>query len=102
MKKEDLVRVRSSVGSLTPGESRDAVLKAVKPANAVPLGTSVVDGITVEEWKIEAFHDSDKGRDLFVRFCYFIDGRLVDASDRRLDFRSNPDLVRSWAGAAGE
>lgn len=98
MSEQRLAGVREAAGEVRPGLTRDEVLRELKPAHAVSLGASTVDGVAVEEWKIEAFHDSGKGRDLFVRFYYFIDGTLVDASDRRIDFRENRELVRSWAG----
>ena len=84
---------------LAPGATPDEVRKAVQPANVVPSGSSAVDGVTVEEWKIEAFNDSDKGRDLFVRFYHFVDGRLVDTSDRRIDFRGDPEVIKGWTTA---
>lgn len=97
MNEKQLAGVRSAAGEVTPGIARDELIRAVAPAHAISLGSSVVDGVEVEEWKIEAFHDSGKGRDLFVRFYYFVNGTLVDASDRRIDYRQNRELVRSWA-----
>lgn len=98
---KELAAVRQAHGSIGAGASRTQVLEAFKPANQVKLGTSVLDGAAIEEWKIEAFVDQKKGKDLFVTFLYFLDDRFVDSSDTRIDFRNNPVLVERWKGAAG-
>lgn len=101
MSKSDLERVRLASDGLATGTPKAQVLKSVKPANTVKLGSAEIGGVSVEEWKVEAFNDkNNKGRDLFVRFFYFADARLVDVSDTRVPFREKPELVKSWAGSA--
>ncbi len=99
MSESGLRRVRTSAVELTPGTTYDDAIGRFEGANMVRLGSTRVDGSTVEEWKVEAFHETGSGRDLFVTFLYFIDDTLVDQSDRRLDFRTDETLVRRWQGA---
>ncbi|MFN0010089.1 MAG: hypothetical protein ACKVS8_00440 [Phycisphaerales bacterium] len=96
----DLAAVKQSNASIKPGDPRQKVLDSFKKANTVKLGTSVIDGATIEEWKVEAFHDEDKRKDLFITFLYFSNDRFVDSSDTRIDFRNNPAIVARWQGAA--
>ena len=50
------------------------------------------------EARAEAFHDTNKGRDLVVQFLYFRNDVLVDMSDSRIDFRNDAALTKRWAG----
>jgi hypothetical protein len=99
----DLDKVRDSSQNVQIGMSKDDALDAYPKANKVRLATSSVDGVAIEEWKIEAYHDDDwnKSRDLFVSFLYFANGTLVDISDTRIDYREDTDLVKRWAGGGG-
>lgn len=98
MSQKELAGVRTALDGVAAGQPRDRVLESLKPSNVVKLGTASVEGVAVEEWKVEAFHDEkDQGRDLVVRFLYFVDGKLADISDVRVPFREKPELVRSWA-----
>jgi hypothetical protein len=96
VRKEDMQTVRSTYADITPGQPKDAVLAAFKAGNKVKLGSSMVGDATVEEWKVEAYHDENKRKDLFVTFLYFCNDRFVDGSDTRIDFRNNPQLVEQW------
>lgn len=98
MSSSDLDRVRIAADGVATGTPKAEVLKSVQPANTVKLGSAEIEGVSVEEWKVEAFHDKNKsGRDLFVRFFYFADSKLVDVSDTRVPFREKPELVKAWA-----
>lgn len=97
---KELATARASYGNLTPGQSKKTVLDSFKTGNKVKLGSSVVEGATIEEWKYEAFHDEKNKRDLFVTFLYFCNDTLVDSSDKRIDFRNQPELVERWRAAA--
>jgi hypothetical protein len=94
--KEDLAAVRTGYAKLHTGMSRDEALNSFPKANKVKLGSASMGGATIEEWKVEAFYDDDKRKDLFVTFLYFLDGKLVDQSDTRIAFRDQPDLVDRW------
>lgn len=99
--KGQLAEARSAYASATPGDPKKQVLDSFSHGNKVKLGSSVIDGATIEEWKYEAFNDHKGGKDLFVTFLYFCNDRFVDSSDSRIDFRNNPELVKRWSSAAG-
>lgn len=94
--KEQLAAIRGTAAKVAVGAPRDQVLAQYKGANQVRLGSAEIEGATIEEWKVEAFNDQGTGRDLFVQFMYFANGRLVDASDARIAFRENPTIVKAW------
>ncbi len=91
-----LAATRATHQALKLGTPTRDVLSAFKYGNTVKLGAASLDGLDIEEWKTEAFRDRDRGKDLFVAFLYFGNGRLVDSSDTRIDFRSNEALVQRW------
>lgn len=92
----ELKLARQNHAALSTGSSKTQVLEAFRSGNMVKLGSSELGGVTVEEWKYEAFHDESQRKDLFVTFLYFCDDRFVDTSDSRIDFRNNPSLVEEW------
>jgi hypothetical protein len=94
--KSDLAAVRQTHAAIKVGEPKQKVLDSFKAGNKVKLGSSVLDGAAIEEWKVEAFRDEDKRKDLFVTFLYFCDDRFVDSSDTRIDFRNNIAIVDRW------
>lgn len=96
--RSELATIRQKQASVQIGAPKAQVLESLKPGNTIRLGSSEVAGGTVEEWKLEAFYDSDSGRELTVSFLYFLNDKLVDTSDKRLDFRDNPALVARWSG----
>lgn len=96
--RNELAASRRAYHDIKPGTSRDEVLSSLKSGNKVKLGASTIDGAVIEEWKYEAFHDENKRKDMFVTFLYFLDGRFVDGSDTRIDFRNNPEIVSRWTG----
>lgn len=95
----ELREVRSGYAKIHTGMTRDAALAAFPHGNKVKLGSTSVGGTSVEEWKVEAFHDVDDRKDLFITFLYFMDGKLVDSSDTRIMFREHPELVDRWKSA---
>ncbi len=97
--KSELAEVRSGYAKLHPGMPRDQALAAFPKGNKVKLGSASIEGVSIEEWKVEAFYDDDKRKDLFVTFLYFLDGKLVDSSDSRIEFREHPEIVSKWKGA---
>lgn len=99
---QQLAAVRSAQTKLAVGTPIKESLAAFPAGNKVRLSAATMDGIAIEEWKVEAFHDggSKEGRDLFVQFLYFADGTLVDMSDERIDFRARPELAERWRPAA--
>lgn len=97
--KSDLAAVRASYAKLSTGMTRDQALNSFPKGNKVKLGSASVGGATIEEWKVEAYHDDDDRKDLFVTFLYFLDGKLVDSSDTRIAFREQADIVDRWKGA---
>jgi hypothetical protein len=97
--RSELAAVRQSHAAMKVGDSKAKVLESFHAGNKVKLGSSVLDGAAIEEWKVEAFHDESKRKDLFVTFLYFSDDRFVDSSDTRIDFRNNPTLVDRWKSA---
>lgn len=96
--KSELAAVRKTHAAVKVGESKQKVLDSYKAANKVKLGASELGGATIEEWKVEAFHDEKKRKDLFVTFLYFRNDRFVDSSDTRIDFRNNASIVEGWSG----
>ena len=92
----ELAAVRQAHASAQVGDSKQQVLDSFKAGNAVKLGNSVVEGASIEEWKVEAFHDENERKNLFITFLYFCNDRFVDSSDTRIDFRSNPELAKQW------
>lgn len=94
--KNEMETVRKAHASATAGQPKQQVLARFDAGNKVKLGSSMVGDVAVEEWKVEAFHDENHRKDLFVRFLYFCDDRFVDSSDNRIDFRANPKLVEQW------
>jgi hypothetical protein len=96
----EMASVRKSHTSLKPGTPRDQALASFPKGNKVKLGAASIGDMSIEEWKVEAFADQKKRKDLFVTFLYFLDGKLADSSDTRIDFRNNPDLVEGWKGNA--
>ena len=96
----ELKQSRDSYSKLPIGTPRDEALAKLGAGNRVKLGSAAIDSAMIEEWKYEAFVDRDKGRELFVTFLYFCDGKLVDTSDTRIDFRNNAELVTRWRGVA--
>lgn len=97
---KELTAVRDSHAAAKIGDPKQKVLDSYQSGNKVKLGSSVAEGATIEEWKVEAYHDEKNRKDLFVSFLYFCDDRFVDSSDTRIDFRSNPDLVKQWKAEA--
>jgi hypothetical protein len=98
--KKDMVAVRESHAAARVGEPKQKVLDSFKSGNKVKLGASELGGATIEEWKVEAFHDEKNRKDLFVTFLYFRNDKFVDSSDTRIDFRNNAAILERWAGAA--
>ena len=98
--KDQVADIRTDSQSLRIGMTKKEALGTFDRGNKVMLGTTAIGDASVEEWKVEAYHDDDwaKQRDLFVTFLYFVNGRLVDVSDKRLAPRDNPDLVDRWTG----
>ena len=98
--KADLKKIRGAAENVSIGMSKDDALAAYPKGNKVRLSTSSVEGVTIEEWKVEAYHDDDwkKSRDLYVTFRYFAGDKLVDISDTRHDYREDPELVSQWLG----
>lgn len=94
--RSELEKIRTWNQSITIGDPKAKVLKGYAAGNAVKLGSSALDGTTIEEWKAEAYHDESKRKDLFVTFLYFADEKFVDSSDTRIDFRDKPELVDRW------
>lgn len=94
--KGDLAAVRQTHAALKVGDPKQKTLDSFKSGNKVKLGSSVLDGAAIEEWKVEAFRDQKQGKDLFVTFLYFCNDRFVDSSDARIDFRNNLELVNRW------
>lgn len=94
--KSEMQSIRAAHEQVRPGQPKNSVLRAYKAGNTLKLGSSSIDGVTIEEWKAEAFRDEKSRKDLLVTFLYFVDDRFVDQSDARIDFRSNPDLVERW------
>lgn len=92
----ELTTVRNAYASVGPGASETEVREAFEPAHLVKLGSASIGGVSVDEWKAEAFVENDTGRDMFIAFLYFCDGKLADMSDTRIDFRSKPELVDRW------
>jgi hypothetical protein len=100
MDEKQLASLRADAAAITPGTSRDKALGALKGARTDRLSSTLIEGVAIEEWKVEAFHEGGAGRDLFVTFLYFADGVLVDESDRRIDYRANDALLTRWTAAA--
>lgn len=94
--KSELASVRQTHANAKIGDTKKSVLDSYKSGNKIKLGASVLEGSTIEEWKVEAFHDESKRKDLFVTFLYFCNDRFVDSSDSRIDFRTNHELVTRW------
>lgn len=94
----DLKTVRANYDSLQIGMSQKDVQKSLKKGNLIRLGSSAMEGASIEEYKLEAYHDDNwnKQRDLFVAFLYFADDTLVDMSNTRIDYRNKPDVVENW------
>lgn len=98
--KGDMAEMRESHAAAKVGDPKQKVLDSFKSGNKVKLGASEIGGATIEEWKVEAFHDEKKRKDMFVTFLYFSNDRFVDSSDTRIDFRNNPEIVDRWRGAS--
>ena len=92
----ELSSVRSAYTNVEIGDSTSEVREAFKPAHMIKLGSASIGGATIDEWKAEAFVENNTGRDMFIAFLYFCDGKLADMSDSRIDFRSKPELVERW------
>lgn len=99
---KELAQTRTSYGKLVPGTSKQKVLDSFPAGNKVKLGTAVVNGASIEEWKVEAYRDVKNGKDMFVTFLYFLNDKLVDSSDTRINFRENATLVERWQGGSGK
>lgn len=93
---KELAAIRANHASNTVGTSKQQVLDSYGDANKIKLGMSQIEGVDIEEWKIEAFRDSKDNRDLFITFLYFCDNKFVDSSDARIDFRNNAEMVKRW------
>jgi hypothetical protein len=98
--KKDMVAVRQSHAAIRVGDPKQKVLDSFQSGNKVKLGASELGGAMIEEWKVEAFHDENKRKDMFVTFLYFRNDKFVDSSDTRIDFRNNAAIVERWAGTA--
>jgi curli biogenesis system outer membrane secretion channel CsgG len=98
--KNEMAAVRQSHAAARVGDPKQKVLDSFKAGNKVKLGQSELGGATIEEWKVEAFHDEKKRKDMFVTFLYFRNDKFVDSSDTRIDFRNNAAIVERWAGTA--
>lgn len=98
--KKELRDIKASAQTVAPGQPKADVLAKYEGANLVRLSSTQVDGAAIEEWKSEAFTDSDHGRDLSVQFLYFRNDILVDTSDTRLDYRGDSELMKRWAAGA--
>ena len=101
--KDDLQRVERSQENLKIGMSKDEALGLFKKGSTTRLAATSLGEDSVEEWKVEAYHDDDwnKERSMFVTFMYFMNDRLVDISDARLVYRDNADLVQRWRSGSG-
>lgn len=94
--KSEMQAIRTAHDQTRPGMPKDAVLQGYKAGNTLKLGSSLIDGVTIEEWKAEAFRDEKNRKDMLVTFLYFCNDQFVDQSDSRIDFRNNPELVDRW------
>lgn len=97
--KKEMLAVRESHAAARVGDPKQKVLDSFKSGNKVKLGASELGGATIEEWKVEAFHDEKNRKDLFVTFLYFRNDKFVDSSDTRIDFRNNAAIVDRWSGS---
>lgn len=100
--KKELAAVRESHAAVKVGDPKQKVLDSFRSGNKVKLGASELGGATIEEWKVEAFHDESKRKDLFITFLYFRNDKFVDSSDARIDFRNNATIVDRWAGSTAK
>ena len=100
--RSELASIRKSYSSINVGDSKAKVLESFKAGNSVKLGSASIGGAAIEEWKVEAFHDEDKRKDMFVTFLYFCNDRFVESSDVRIDFRTNPSVVDRWKPAGSK
>lgn len=92
----EMTSLRQAQSNLRPGTTRADTLDALDAGNKVKLGSAMINGASIEEWKVEAFHDQKNRKDLFVTFLYFLDEKLVDSSDTRIDFRTNAEIIDRW------
>jgi len=97
---DDLKRAREATSKISPGMTKEEVMKTAKYGAQHRLSAATVDGVQIEEYKLEAYHDDDwnKTRDLNVAFLYFVDDVLVDLSDKRLSYRDDAALISRWTG----
>lgn len=98
--KDDVARVEAAADDLKMGSSKSEVMSQLEYGQKKQLSSSTVAGVAVEEWRLDAVHDDDwsKKRTQYVRFLYFANGKLVQVSDKRIDYQTNPEVVKSWAG----
>ena len=100
----ELSAVRAAQTQLTVGASKQTTLAAFKYGKKTKLGSSKVDGVAIEEWNVEAFHDNDwaKRREMTLVYLYFLNDKLVESSDKRLNYRGTPALVEQWRSTAAK
>jgi soluble cytochrome b562 len=98
---KEMKDIRSAYASLATGVDKAAALAKFKAGNQVKLSSAEIAGVSIEEWKVEALREAKPRNDLFISHLYFANGRLVDISDSRVNFRENTALVERW-GQTGE
>jgi len=76
------------------GQPKHDVL-ATYPAETLTFKSSIKqDGSIIEEWRTEAVSRSNDV--YFRRYLYFVDDRLVEMSDDRIDYREDPRYLDRW------
>lgn len=96
--KRDLQDVRAAYNQVALGMTESEVASLLRKGSYERLSSGTVDGMAVEEYKLEAYYDDDwnKTRDLQIAFFYFADDRLVSISDSRIQYRAKPEIVAQW------
>lgn len=104
--RDEMTQVQESIQRVSVGMPREEVLKVIPPFGYRNLvGTTTVEGGTLEEWVLEAilydaaarfWYSREVAVETFRRYFYFVDNVLADMSREPLQYRDRLDLVVEW------
>jgi hypothetical protein len=96
----ELREYEQSFQRVSVGMPKDDVLKTIAPYGSRNLiGTTSIEGQVVEEWSFKAgfrYGPDVTHFESVSRYLYFVNGKLVDMSNKPLEYRDRRDLIIEW------
>ncbi|MEM1330344.1 MAG: hypothetical protein AAGG07_07270 [Planctomycetota bacterium] len=89
---DELVRAQQT---LEIGMSKDEVISGFDTDLVTLMSSARYEGRDIEEWRVYAYDKRRKVR--FQRWVYFVDGKLVQFGDERVEYEQWEQIRQRWA-----